>query len=262
MDECCTSIPEYFRRRWRDYVECRYYAEARRFEDLTAMEVDCRRPPFLCAGNLESGDETRWILTFGLAPHSRSERVPASPSEYYQWRIGYFDTTKMPHQIHSHFANLCRGVCGVDCQPERPDPRWLHRNVLTFDLVPYYVRHWKWKAKSHGRELLGLIGGHFASCLGLLGHREIRFAVFCGKAWGDLLVSDTRLCSFTSERSFPLDTVTGKASHRPATIHVGGVSAEGRSFRAMVVPRSIHGQAAISYPDLWQLGRHVRSLLL
>jgi hypothetical protein len=242
------AIPEYFQRRWTDFKVCRYAQEARQFECLTGMGVDKTRPPFICAGNLEDRETPR-ILSFGLAPHAGSEYIPVSLDDYYRWRVGYFDTDRIPHTLHSRFGGVCCGMLGVAPPQPSEQSRWLHHNgYVTFDLAPYYIRRWKnpnWRR--HGGQCFRAIRDHFRECVALLGESEVRLAIFSGKAWEELLIANApsqRLAPFEALGSFPLLAVTWKAFHK-RRVHLGYVDlGEGRRAPAIVIAhllQSIHG---------------------
>lgn len=251
-----------FSSRWRDFKSGEYAREAKKFEKLTGMEVDKLRPPFICAGNLEDRHSKK-IITFGLAPHSRSEPIPGSPEDYYRGRVDYFNTDSMPHHLHGYFAHMCWGILGISPPGKQERALWLHNNgYLTFDLVPYYVKKWKppnWKDD----EIFRIVRNHFRSCMGLLKGHAIRLALFSGKAWEELLVfsqSSRRVCEFKVELSFPLSKVTGKG-HQRCQVHAGELSLEDHPtpIRAVIIGHLLPAIWGFSHSDALNLGRHIRN---
>jgi len=255
-------IPDYFRSRWEEYKDSRFLDEANIFEELTEMIVNDSRPPFICSGNLENKD-LPWILTFGLAPHSKNEHIPKNLSEFYEMRLHKFDSDKMPHQIHAHFARLCCGIVTKD-KEFIPDSKWLYqKGYVTFDFVPYSIKDWKWKGFRSNNQLLNLIKKHFQGCLSLIENQNIRFAIFCGKPWQQLLIDPKvpDLCSFLVDESFFLGDITKMPRHKNTRIDVGWIHAGSNPFPAVIIPRSIHGMAAISYEDLWKVGDYIHPFI-
>ncbi|MCZ6676576.1 MAG: hypothetical protein O7E52_04925 [Candidatus Poribacteria bacterium] len=81
--------------------------------------------------------------TNAVAPHSRSEHLPESLQAYDGWRLNHFNVEQMPHRLHSDFARLCLESMGTPAV-RGSLAKWLHNNgYLTFDRVPYDIRHWK-----------------------------------------------------------------------------------------------------------------------
>jgi len=257
-----TKIPAPFERAWCAFDDRQYLVEAGAFQSPTAMEVDVSRPPFLCAGNLQDHETTK-IVSFGLAPHSRQEYIPNLLRDYYGWRLRYFDTNKVPHRLHSYIARLCRGVTD-DLSRAETDARWLWRNgYLTMDLVRYYIRDWipiDWKDET----VFTVVKNHFSDCLDLLKDHETRLAVFTGKSWEELLVTNdpsTRLTPFTTKGTFRLSDVTGKPGHR-ANVYVGEVTFYNRPVPALIIGHLIHQIWGLSYVNTVDLGRHIRRVFV
>lgn len=254
-------IPPYYRERWQEFLDGTYADEAGRFQRMTGIQVDAARPPFLSAGDLEATCDA--VLSFALAPHSGREYIPGCLKDYYEWRRSYFDTDRMPHRLHAYFARLYLALIGRGTEAA-PDARFLHRcGYVTFDMVPYYVPPGAWKVTAWKEGVLAVVREHFRRCLGLLGDRPVRFAVFTGKAWRELLLAPPEgpapLGGFTEEHDFPLGAATGRTTQR-TEIHVGRMRAGGRCFGAAIVPHLIHCIRGLSYEDAAKLGRRVRLL--
>ena len=226
------------------------------------MEVDKTRPPFICAGNLEDR-QSKKILTFGLAPHSLSEPIPESLEDYYRWRVDYFNVDRMPHPLHGYFAHICWGILGQNPPEKSAWARWLHNNgYLTFDLVPYYVKGWK-SPDWEDYKVFKIVENHFRSCMDILKGHEIRLAIFSGKAWEELLVSNQPsrlLCRFRVEHSFPLSEITGRGYHR-CKVYIGEISLEDHSIQAVVIAHLLHAIWGFKYEHALGLGDYIRKFI-
>ena len=252
------AIPAYVQESWEDFQSGRYGEKVAACSRLFGLELDPCRPPFIFAGDLENR-RSRKILTFGLAPYSRSEHRPKDLQDYYTWRLHYFDSAKTRHKLHGYYARLCWGILGTAPPGRDCVSQWLHENgYVTFDLLPYYVKDWGELDWGDPR-VLGEVRRHFRECVGLVQEDDVRFAVFSGKAWRELLVTNPASARLTDLRvidSFPLSDVTQVPYHR-CVVYVGWLRLRTREVPVVVVGALLHQIRGLSHDHTLAVGDRI-----
>lgn len=224
------------------------------------MALECSKPPFVFAGNLDASPAGR-ILTFALAPHASNEQAHPNMEAEFQWRLRYFDQEKMPHRLHSFYAKILQGVLNCNLPFGQSESRWLDAlGYLTFDLVPFYAKKWvspTWRKQ----EVTAVVQRHFCECLKLVADKRVSLALFSGKAWEDLLLGSRghpQFGDFRNHTSFQLCEVTGNR-HHVSRVSVGELHFSGESIPSVVIGALIHRVYGFSYADAVAVGERIRT---
>lgn len=195
-------------------------------------------------------------MAWGLSPHSRNEKItPRDERDCYEQRLGYFDTEKMPHGLHTKFGLVLRGLKGLTKQGL--NSRWLHEiGYVTADLSPYYIGSGSISGKEWSDDVVfPVLKQHFLDVMTLFRDHLVRLVVFSGAPWVDLLIDNPkkkRVCEFQEdeESQFTFYPARKKVDF---SVHLGRLHLT-QDVPAVVLGRFIGGRWGITDDDAYRLG--------